>query len=94
MTYDYIEVTHEVENKQMFYVAMRLLEYKIQERDFPELASEDVQTRIEQFCNKFYKVHRNRQVAFTQADIDLFAETYTYYFRAMRSAELVEFEEV
>lgn len=91
MTYDFIETTHETENEVKFLTAMHVLQMKIQKRDFPELASEDVQTRIEQFCGKFYKVHRNKQVAFTQADIDLFASIYTEYFCAMRSAELVEF---
>ena len=91
MTYDFIETTHEAENEVKFLTAMHVLQMKIQKRDFPELASEDVQTRIEQFCGKFYKVHRNKQVAFTQADIDLFASIYTEYFCAMRSAELVEF---
>lgn len=93
MTYDYIEVTHDFHNEEMFHAAMRVLEIKMQERDFPELASEDVQTKLQLFCNKYYKVIRNTQVAFTQADIDLFASIYTYYFRAMRSAELVEFSE-
>jgi len=93
MTYDYIEVTHEFNNEEKFHAAMRVLEIKMQERDFPELASEDVQTKLQLFCNKYYKVTRNTQVAFTQADIDLFASIYTEYFRALRSAELVEFSE-
>ena len=91
MTYDFIEVTHEFHNEAQFHACMRVLEIKMQERDFPELASEDVQTKLQLFCNKYYKVMRNIQVKFTQADIDLFAETYTEYFCAMRSAELVEF---
>ena len=93
MTYDYIEVTHELNNEASFHAAMHVLQIKMQERDFPELASQDVQTKLQLFCNKYYKVHRNTQVAFTQADIDLFASIYTDYFRAMRSAELVEFSE-
>ena len=91
MTYDFIETTHELENEAKFHACMRVLEIKMQERDFPKLASEDVQTRIVEFCGKNYKVMRNTQVAFTQADIDLFASIYTEYFSAMRSAELVEF---
>ena len=91
MTYDYIEVTHDYKSQQEFHIAMKILEFKIQERDFPELELEDVQTKIVEFCNKYYKVIRNKTVPFQQRDIDLFAETYTSYFCAMRSAELVEF---
>lgn len=91
MTYDFIEVTHDFHNEKKFHAAMRVLEIKMQERDFPELASEDVQTKLQLFCNKYYKVMRNTQVPFTQADIDLFASIYTEYFCAQRSAEIVEF---